>query len=63
MPGPEVLKLWAAECAEWQAIRDEMLDARPGGVTAFQVSLEQRRRMLARGQRPLDPRSLAASTP
>lgn len=46
------LKLWGVQCDEWAAIRDEMIaSGRP--PTAFQVSLEQRKRMLARGERPV----------
>ena len=48
------LERWTLQDEEWHAIRDELIDARPGElVTAYQVSLEQRKRMLARGQRPV----------
>ena len=48
------LERWAAQDAEWRAIRDELIEQRPGQpVTAYQVSLEQRKRMLARGERPV----------
>jgi hypothetical protein len=50
------------QAAEWQAIRDELIDAwenrfkngiKPIGrePTAFQVTLEQKKRMLARGEK------------
>jgi len=47
--------MWDAyerQAKEWQAIRDELLaKAPPGeGVTAFRVTLEQRKRLLARGE-------------
>jgi len=48
----EQLQQWANECKEWDEIRDEMLKERES-VTAYQISLEMRKRMLARGQRPL----------
>ena len=49
-----MMERWAKQDAEWRAIRDEMIAARPDdGVTAYQVSLEQRKRMLARGERPM----------
>lgn len=47
---------WKAECDEWEAIREELLANRRyvgEGVSAWQVSLEQRKRMLSRGQRPM----------
>jgi hypothetical protein len=44
---------WAAECREWQAIGNELAARAPDGVSAYQVSLEQRKRMLARGERPM----------
>jgi hypothetical protein len=48
----EFLEAWGKQCDEWARIRDELLDSgRP--ITAFQVSLEQRKRMLARGDRPV----------
>lgn len=47
------LARWRAAWDEWAAIRDEMIAAVSGPVTAYQVSLEQRKRMLARGERPL----------
>lgn len=43
---------WTQECNEWQAIKNEMLDA-GGSPSAFDVSEEQRRRMTERGERAL----------
>lgn len=41
---------WAAQCEEWDAIAKELIaKAGPEGVTAFEVSEEQRRRADARG--------------
>lgn len=47
------LARWGRECAEWAEIRDEMATSRGGPVTAHQVTTEQRKRMLARGDRPV----------
>lgn len=48
------LERWKKESAEWQAISEEMIARDTTGcVTAYQVSLEQRKRMLARGERPV----------
>ena len=48
------LDRWAVQDAEWHTIRDKLIAARPGvGVTAYEVSLEQRKRMLERGERPV----------
>jgi hypothetical protein len=50
---------WKAECEEWQAIADEIVDPTRSVTegrkfkTAYDVSFEQRKRMLARGQRPM----------
>ena len=45
---------WARQDAEWRVIGNEMAAAANGGaVSAYQVSLEQRKRMLARGERPM----------
>ncbi|HZU83826.1 MAG TPA: hypothetical protein VE987_12955 [Polyangiaceae bacterium] len=47
------------EAAEWQAIASEL--ARGGeSPTAYQVTLAQRKRMLARGDRPVDVERLLA---
>jgi hypothetical protein len=45
-------RLWAAECEEWMQIRADLLvRAEPDAiVSAHDVSQEQRRRMLARGE-------------
>ena len=45
---------WLRECKEWQEIENELIEAGKS-PTAHQVSLEQRKRMLARGERPLFP--------
>ena len=51
----DYVALWAAQCAEWDAILAELLEARPGqAVTPYQVTLEQRKRAFARGERLLD---------
>jgi hypothetical protein len=43
---------WAAECAEWQAIKAELIASRPDEiVTAHQVTLEHKKRALARGEK------------
>lgn len=41
---------WAKQCEEWRAICDEKIELgeRP---TAYQITLEQRKRALARGER------------
>jgi hypothetical protein len=51
---------WDKESAEWLAIRNELVDQwrahgmRPSAApTAAQITIEQRRRMLARGDRPM----------
>jgi hypothetical protein len=48
----EFKQRWSAEYADWCAIRDEMIDSREAGegVTAFEVTSEQRRRMKERGE-------------
>ncbi len=52
MTRAEFLEKWKTQCAEWQAICDELLDKTNGGpVTAYQVSLEQRKRALAEGRK------------
>ncbi len=48
----EALARWEAESREWQAIKDELLE-RGDAPSAFDVSDEQRRRMQARGERPM----------
>ena len=55
------LERWALQDAEWRTIRDDLIEARPGQpVTAYQVSLEQRKRMLARGERPVTYEEIVA---
>jgi hypothetical protein len=44
---------WGREWTEWAAIRDELFDSSDEPPTAYQVTLEQRKRMLARGERPM----------
>jgi hypothetical protein len=46
------LERYGDQQAEWQAIANEMI-ADGKTPTAYQVSLEQRKRMLARGERPI----------
>ena len=53
------LERYAKESEEWQAIKSEMIAASPNGVTAYQVSLEQRKRAMARGEALLTPDELA----
>ena len=54
------MRRWSAQCEEWSAIARELAAARPGdAVTAYQVSLEQRKRMLARGERPISAEEIA----
>ncbi len=55
------LERWARQDTEWRAIGDEMVAATAGGfVSAYQVSLEQRKRMLARGERPVTYEEIVA---
>lgn len=55
------IERWATQHAEWVAIGNELALARPGQpVTAYQVSLEQRKRMLARGERPITHEEIIA---
>src|ERR1700678_1329665 len=62
---------WKAECDEWQAIAKEgvevhvslgIMKIRSKYQTAFEVSLEQRKRMLARGQRPMTYYEIVSET-
>lgn len=49
----ELLEIYTKQADEWQVIAKEMTVTRPGEpVTAYQVSLEQRKRWLARGELP-----------
>jgi hypothetical protein len=43
--------LWKRQCAEWEAIKDEMSKTRP---SASEVTDTQRARMAQRGEEPLD---------
>ena len=43
---------WAQQSKEWQDIADEMI-AIGIPATAYKISLEQRKRMLTRGERPM----------
>jgi len=47
---------YIAQEAEWKKICDEMVTAAESGhpVTAYQITLEQRKRMLARGERYME---------
>lgn len=50
---PELVEIYARQADEWQAISKEMSAARIATpVTAYQVSVEQRRRWLERGELP-----------
>lgn len=52
--GATAIERWAKQDAEWLIIGDEMVAAARGApVSAYEVSLEQRKRMLARGERPV----------
>lgn len=51
-PTPGELARWALQCREWDSIGAEMV-ASGKSPSAYQVSLEQRKRMLARGERPV----------
>ena len=44
---------WAAQCKEWDEIKDEMI-AKGSPPSAYDVSQEQRRRMAARGEKPME---------
>lgn len=50
-----LMKRYGEQCEEWRAIADELIArARNDGttvVTAYEVTLEQRRRLFARGDR------------
>ena len=48
------LDLWKKQAAEWDAICKEMIERGRRVVTPHQVTTEQRKRMLARGERPAD---------
>lgn len=58
---PELMEIYVSQAKEWEAISNEMIAARPGEpVTAYQVSLEQRKRLLARGEVPWFKRQKAS---
>lgn len=46
-------KDWASQCMDWNGIKDELLSQRGGSVTAYEVTLEQVRRLQTKGLRPL----------
>jgi hypothetical protein len=51
MTRDEYMRRWERQYAEWEAIADELVTARSGEiVTAYDVSLEQQKRALARGE-------------
>ena len=50
---------WESECAEWQAIKDELLATR-SSVTAHDVSAEQLRRMRERREKPITYQAMVA---
>ena len=56
-PSEAALARYGEQEREWQRIRDELVAAAAAGgepgPSAYQVSLEQRKRMLERGQRPI----------
>ncbi len=53
MTEAEFFAIHVAQSAEWQAIKDEMVAAWGGEPTAHRITTEQRKRMLARGERLL----------
>lgn len=58
---PALLEIYTAQADEWQAIANELTASRPGEpVTAYQVTLEQRKRWLARGELPWWKRASAS---
>lgn len=61
---PAAFARYAAQCQEWQAIRDELITAAGGEpVTAYQVTLEQKKRLMARGDRMVTPEELEERQP
>lgn len=57
---------YAAQYQEWCVIRDEMIAAalsKGEAVTAYQVTLEQRKRLLARGDRMVTYADLCKEAP
>ncbi len=54
-----LLDRWAAQCAEWDLIRAE----RPDLDTPFRVTIEQRKRMLARGEHLVTKAEIDAEKP
>lgn len=53
------MERWESQSREWLGIRDEMIDA-GRAPSAYQVTLEQRKRMLSRGDRPVTMAELEA---
>jgi hypothetical protein len=53
----EFLEKWKAQCAEWDRIGDEL-----GMVTAYAISLEQRKRALAEGRKLVTYADLEAAS-
>jgi|SRR5208337_3335105 len=58
---------WSAQCAEWRAIAEELVSVWVKGgqdprytVTPYRVTLKQKERMLARGQRPMTGHEIIA---
>jgi hypothetical protein len=49
MTRAEWLEKWRVQCAEWDAIGDELLETGKT-VTAYEVTLEQKRRALVQGR-------------
>lgn len=52
--GPEEIKRWSEQDAEWHKIALELMAKRPAQVvTAHQITTEQRKRMMVRGEIPV----------
>lgn len=54
---------YVAQEAEWKEICEELVGNAESNhpVTAYQVTLEQRKRMLARGERPMEYKEILAA--
>lgn len=59
----EDYKRYVTQEAEWKQICEEMITgAEPNRpVTPYEVTLEQRKRMLARGERPMEYKEILAA--
>jgi hypothetical protein len=59
----QAFERYKAQCLEWDAIRDELIAAAGGHpVTAHQVTTEQHKRFLSRGERPVTLEDLSSAT-